>query len=311
MELRHLRYFQAVAELGSLTRASEKLFIAQPPLSLQIRQLEEEIGTPLFERHARGVSLTAAGTLFLASAQSILEQVERSKHQARRVGEGVGGQVSIGFVPSASHVVIPRLVRELRSAYPDVEIDVQEMITAHQMDALAADRIDLGLARLPLRDLRVEIACEVVDPFCLAMPQDHPLSKLPGPVPIKQMAGEPLVAFTRFRAPAFFDQALNVCLSAGFSPRLRYEASTIFSLLDLVSAGLGLAIVPSTCALLPTAGVVFRPLPPTVKKGSLALVRRRGTHDAAVEAATVIVRRIFRSLQQEARARLREQGFAA
>lgn len=213
--------------------------------------------------------------------------------------------MSIGFVPSASHVVIPRLVRELRQAYPDVEIEVQEMITAQQMEALAADRIDLGLARPPLRDPRIEIAAEVIDPFCLALPAGHVLATLSGPVPIKRIAAEPLVGFTRFRAPAFFDQTLNVCLSAGFSPRLRYEASTIFSLLDLVSAGLGLAIVPSTCALLPTEGVVFRPLPAYLKKGSLALIRRQGPHDAALQAASTIVARIFSALERDARKRLR------
>ncbi|MDB5859058.1 MAG: transcriptional regulator, LysR family [Ramlibacter sp.] len=301
MELRHLRYFQAVAQLESVTQASRKLFVAQPALSLQLRQLEEEVGAQLLTRHARGVTLTPAGRNFLAHASAILEQVERAKQQARGVDEGGGGVVSLAFVPSASHVVIPRLVRELRRTQAGIEIELREMITAQQLEALEADSIDFGLARLPARGRGLHVDAELVDPFCLAVPADHALAAGTGPVTARVLADEPMVGFTRYRAPAFHDQALNACISAGFSPRLRYEASTVYSVLDLVSAGLGVAIVPSTCALLRPEGVVFRTLPAKMKPGSLALVRRASATAPAMAAVAGIVARIFQQLQRDSR----------
>lgn len=300
MELRHLRYFQAVAQLENVTHASRKLFVAQPALSLQLRQLEDEVGAALLTRHARGVTLTPAGRNFLAHASAILEQVERAKRQARGVDEG-GGVVSLAFVPSASHVVIPRLVRELRRTQAGIEIELLEMITAQQLEALEAGTIDFGLARLPVRGRGLHIEAELVDPFCLAVPADHALATGSGPVTARVLADEPMVGFTRYRAPAFHDQALNACISAGFSPRLRYEASTVYSVLDLVSAGLGVAIVPSTCTLLKPEGVVFRTLPGKMKPGSLALVCRATATSPAMTAVTEIVARIFQQLQRGSR----------
>jgi DNA-binding transcriptional LysR family regulator len=308
MELRHLRYFQAVAQLESVTKASRKLFVAQPALSIQLRQLEGEVGVELLTRHARGVTLTPAGRNFLADASVILEQVERAKQHARGVGQDGGGVVSLAFVPSASHVVIPRLVRELRRTQAGVEIELREMITAQQLEALAADTIDFGLARLPVRGRGLHIAAELLDPFCLAVPTDHALATGSGPVATRLLADEPMVGFSRYRAPAFHDQALNACISAGFSPQLRYEASTVYSVLDLVSASVGIAIVPSTCTLLKPEGVVFRSLPAKMKPGALALVRRAASTSPAMTAVTDIVARIFQVMQRDSRKALTSSG---
>ncbi|MEY2952197.1 MAG: hypothetical protein RLZZ401_284 [Pseudomonadota bacterium] len=309
MELRHLRYFQAVAELESFTRAAEKLFVAQPPLSLQIRQLEEELGTPLLLRHARGVSLTPAGAGFLASTRDILNRVEQAKSQVRRTAQGVAGVVRLGFVPSASHSVIPRLVARVKASHPGIELDVCEMITPEQVDALQAQRIDVGLARPPMREAGLLVIDQLADPFCIALPAEHALAQGTfASLALRRLAQEPMVGYTRYRAPAFFDQIVSLCIQAGFSPQLRYEVSTIHSILDLVSAGLGVAIVPASCALLPTRNVVFRPLTAASRKGSLALVRRAGICPHALSQVSAEVSAIFKELKTEVATRLTVQA---
>lgn len=311
MELRHLRYFQAVAELGSFTRASEKLFVAQPPLSLQIRQLEEELGAVLLVRHARGVKLTPAGASFLASVHDILGRIEQAKDQVRRTEQGIGGVVTLGFVPSASRVMVPRLVRRLKASWPDIELDLRELITPEQVEALLDNRIDLGLARPPMRDAGIAVMQELADPFCLALPAHHALAGGTGAIALKRVAQEPMVGFTRYRAPAFFDQTVSLCIHAGFSPQLRYQAGTVYSVLDLVSAGLGYALVPASCALLRTDNVAFLPLTTATRKGSLALIRRAGDCPRALALVGELVGEIFAALKKEMAARQRGAGHAA
>ena len=163
MELRHLRYFVAVAETGNLSRAAEKLFVAQPPLSLQIRQLEEEIGAALFTRHPKGMRLTRAGEALLPEARDLLERAARLKQAGGRAPDA--GSLALGYVPSAVSTVIPELVRALRQAHPGIEIRLHEMISDEQREALIHGRIDAGLARSQLRHPRLHKACALADPF--------------------------------------------------------------------------------------------------------------------------------------------------
>jgi DNA-binding transcriptional LysR family regulator len=165
VELRHLRYFVAVAEMGSVSRAAEKLFIAQPPLSTQIKQLEDEVGVKLLIRYSRGVRLTTAGAAFLGEAKDLLARSERAKRLARHNGSALGGAVRIGYVPSAGHTVLPRLLRQIRQLRPDGEIDVCEMITPQQVQALCAGDIDVGLARAPINSGRITVVAELDDRF--------------------------------------------------------------------------------------------------------------------------------------------------
>src|SRR5579862_4931582 len=166
MELRHLRYFVAVAELGSISRAAERLFIAQPPLSTQIKDLEEELGVQLLLRLPRGVRLTAAGTAFLDEARHILDRSERAKRLARS-HRSSRDMSRIGYVQSAGHRILPRLIQHLRVAQPGSEFDVREMITTRQLVALQQGEIDVGIARLPLQTARVTLLAELSEPFCL------------------------------------------------------------------------------------------------------------------------------------------------
>jgi DNA-binding transcriptional LysR family regulator len=304
MDLRHLRYFVAVAELGSVSRAAEKLFIAQPPLSLQIRQLEDELGARLLIRYPRGVRLTATGARFLEQAKDVLARADRAKRMARESGDAVaGGLVRIGFVPSAGHTVLPKLVRRLRALRPQVELDVWEMITSRQVRALESGEIDAGIARPPIGTGRAACAVELGDPFCLAIPEGHPLQGR-GPIDLRAASEAVFVAFTRHRGPAFFDQTTGLCTDAGFSPEIRYEASTLYGVLDLVGAGLGVALVPASSASLAQPGVMLRVLRKPSRAGALAFVQLAGDPNPLVEILAGLAEGVFAELEAELRGRV-------
>jgi DNA-binding transcriptional LysR family regulator len=201
VELRHLRYFVAVAEMGSVSRAAEKLFIAEPPLSTQIKQLKDEVGLKLLLRYSRGVRLTAAATAFLAEARDSLARSERAKRLARHNCSAPGGAVRIGYVPSAGHIVLPRLLRQMRQLRPDGDIEVREMTTRQQVQALFSGDIDVGLARAPINSKRIAPVAELDDRFCLAVPREHALSGK-GPIDLRSAADCTFVRSARHRGPA-------------------------------------------------------------------------------------------------------------
>ena len=295
MELRQLRYFVGVAEAGSLSRAAEKLFIAQPPLSTQIRQFEQELGVALFTRHPKGVRLTAAGQALLPEARGLLDRAARMTDVVRNAGDGIAGSFSLGFVPSAGNTVLPELVRRLRQRHPHLNLELQEMISSEQAEALVAGRIDAGLARAPARHPRLLVAQQMSDPFCLALPAGDPGPAM-GLVDLRQFSGADFVAFTRHRGPAYFDQSIRLCNQAGFSPRIRFEASAVHGVLAMVSAGLGVALVPASCALLRVEGTDIRALK---RKGSgevLALLRRRVDANPVLALVEDAVKRVFAAM---------------
>jgi len=298
VELRHLRYFVAVAEMGSVSRAAERLFIAQPPLSTQIKQLEDEVGVKLFVRHPRGVRLTAAGTAFLAEAKDLLARSEHAKRMARHHDFALGGAVRIGYVPSAGHTVLPRLLRQIREIHPDGEVDVREMITPQQVQALCTSEIDVGLARAPINSRRIKLVVELDDPFCLAVPLGHLLSGK-GSIDLRGAADCTFVSSARHRGPAYFDQMIGLCSDAGFSPELRYEASTLYGVLDLVSAGLGVAIVPASAIMLAPKGFTLRILEHPTRAGSLAFVQLRGDPNPFMTTLGELATTVFADLKRD------------
>lgn len=300
MELRHLRYFVGVAETGNLSRAAQKLFIAQPPLSQQIRQLEEELGTTLFTRHPKGMRLTPAGESLLPEARALLAQASRLADVAGRAGRSggatSGGTLAVGYVPSASSTVIPALVRRLRRSHPALELRLHEMISDEQHEALVAGHLDAGIARSPARHARLAAACSLPDPFCLALPAEAP--RRAGTLDLRAYAEFPFVAFTRHRGPAYFDQSIHLCTQAGFSPRIRYEASTVHGVLDLVGAGLGVALVPASTALLAPRGVRMHALRHHGSGELLALLRRKADANPLLALLEEAVGPIFAALEQ-------------
>ena len=285
MELRHLRYFVAVAEEGHITRAAERLGIQQPPLSQQIRALETEIDVQLFRRKPRGVELTPAGSALLGEARAILARVGEAVAATRRAARGEAGRIGIGFTSSASfHPFVPRAIRAFRERHPLVELTLEESGTTELVEALRAQAIDAAFVRSPVgesADLTVRPLLD--EPMVAALPNGHRLSTDGGPLPLAALAGETFVLYRRPVGPGLHDAIIAACDRAGFSPRIGQEAPRMLSTLSLVAAGLGVTLVPQSMSRLEAASVVYRALDPAAQLlAPLNLAYRRGEPAAAV-----------------------------
>lgn len=262
MELRHLRYFRAVAQELHFGRAAALLHVAQPPLSQQIRQLERELGVELLQRTTRSVDLTPAGRAYLRHVAAILDAVDDAGTQARRIAEGTEGHLSIGCVGSATYSLLPALVRALGEALPDVEVSVRgEMLAPDQLAALTTREIDLALLRPPARADGVIIQTLRRDPLLAVLPDGHALTDRAA-VRVKDLDGEPFVAYPGRGRSVMNAVVTSLCAEAGFVPRIRHEAIETSTLVSLVAAGLGVAIVPAPTAALNIAGIQYRPMEP-------------------------------------------------
>lgn len=289
MELRHLRYFVAVAEELHFSRAAARLHIAQPPLSQQIRHLEQELGIALFSRTRRRVELTAAGRAFLDEARTVLDRAERAARIARRAGGGEIGHLSIGFVPSADLELLPRVLRVWQQRFPDVELELQMLFAGAQIDALAAGRIHVGLVRLPLAPQRGIVVERVqAEPLVAALPQRHRLARR-RTVRLAELAGDTLLLFPRHVAPGYYDVLVGAFADVGHTPRV-FHPGALTTNLALVSAGLGITLLPASIRNLRRAGVIYRPLAPPAPDVELAVVHRQGERSPMVPAFVDLVR---------------------
>ena len=244
MELRHLRYFVAVAELRSVRAASEQLHVTQPAISRQIRDLEDAIGAALFERTPRGLNLTASGDAYLAQAREILAHVDTANRLARRIADGVQGNVRIGFVENAAWSgIVSRALNAFEKQAPHVALELTPMNTPEQLDAIAAGRLDGGFC-YPVGALPEGIASVPVleQHVVLAVPETWPLARKKS-VATRELTGKPFIAFPRRVYPAYYDRLLSACAERGLTLDIRQEASTETAILSLVSAGMGAAIV--------------------------------------------------------------------
>ena len=257
--MRHLRHFVAVAEALHFGRAAESLYMAQPPLSQSIRQLEREVGAALFERTSRRVALTAAGLVFLDEARQILTRADTAAVRARRAAQGEAGTLSLGFSASATYELLPGVLRSFREAYPDIALLLHEMNAAEQADALREGKIHLGLARPSIDEPGVVREVVAREPFVVALPEHHPLAAAPE-LALASLAGEPFILFPRFPRPSYGDSVLAACAEAGFVPRAAQEVREMQTAISLVAAGIGIALVPAPVQNLRRAGVVYRPL---------------------------------------------------
>lgn len=258
MDLRHFRYFVAVAEELHFGRAADHVHVSQPALSRQIRDLEDELGLRLFERDRRRVALTAAGAVFVDEVRRVLGQVDRAVEIARRAARGEHGSLQIGYVPAVVYSGLPEIVRAFRRRLPNVEVQLHEMNPARQIVALLAARVDVGFLRGPIHEPALAAETVLEESLVAALPSGHPLSgrKRLG---LAMLAGEPFVLQARSRGPGFHDQILAICHAAGFSPRVVQEGSQTDAV-SLVASGAGVAIVPTSLRLMRRAGVVYRPL---------------------------------------------------
>ena len=300
MELRHLRYFVAVAEEQHVTRAAERLGMQQPTLSQQIRILERELDVQLFRRLPRGVALTAAGVAFLADARAILAQLDHAVATAKRTARGEQGRIAVGFTSSAPfNPFVPRVIRVYREAFPLVALTLEEGGTTELIEGLRNERIDAAFIRTPIADregLVVQILLE--EPMVLALPRGNVLARKKGAskaLSLAAVAGEIFVIYRRPSGPGLHDVIVSACNAAGFSPRIGQEAPRIGSTLNLVAAGLGISLVPESLQLMRMDGVVFRRLAGTVQpKAPLYFAARRTEASAAVREFGELVRRSAR-----------------
>jgi len=283
VELRQLRYFVAVAEELHFRRAAERLHISQPPLSQQIRALEEELGFPLLVRTRRRVDLTPAGAAFLRDARALLSELEGAVATARRIDAGQTGRLRISFVGSALLSIVPGTVERFRAARPGVEIELRERPTADQERAVRAGVADVGLVRPPIDDDgQLRVATVLRERTVAALPAGHPLAELRR-VPLRRLAAEPLVLFPRDQAPGYHDLLIGSLGEAGPAPRVIQYAPEMLTIIGLVAAGAGVSLVPASVRRLALDGVTYRPVV-GAPLSELVAITRAGDDSALVRA---------------------------
>jgi DNA-binding transcriptional LysR family regulator len=297
MELRHLRYFIAVAEEKHVTRAAERLGMQQPPLSQQIRTLERELDVQLFHRKPRGVELTDAGAALLVDARAILSHIDHAFAATRRTARGEQGRISVGFTSSAPfHPFVPRIVRAYREAFPLVSLTLEESGTAELINDLRDERIDAAFVRTAIsKQEGIVVAPLLHEAMVLALPQAHGLARRTKggeAVPMKALVDETFILYRRRSGPGLYDAILSACATAGFSPRIGQETPRIVSTLSLVAAGLGISLVPESLQCMRMDGVAFRRLAGAVQpKAPLYLAARRGERSVAVRKFLELIKR--------------------
>lgn len=243
IEYRLLKAFVHVAEELHFGRAAARLRVAQPALSRQIQQLEERLEVQLLERSQRRVALTPAGRFYQQRAYKILSDIERATIDVRKVNSGKAGRLSVGFIHSSSFSVTPRLLRRFREQYPDVELELTELTMAQQLEALEARRIDVGVMRPPFSESKIASHPIRTERFVIAVPDTHRLASLTE-VDLAQLAQEDFVLFSQSRSPLFHSRIIAMAELAGFVPKAAQQATQIHTVLGLVSANVGISVVP-------------------------------------------------------------------
>ncbi|MFN6483834.1 MULTISPECIES: LysR family transcriptional regulator [unclassified Nostoc] len=289
MELRHLRYFVTLAEELHFGRAAERLHIAQPPLSQQIRQLEGELGFELFYRTKRKVQLTEAGQVFLDEVQQIMRQLQQAIQVGRQTSRGEVGELVVGFVSSAAYNILPIILRIFRSCVPGVSIELHELTTDQQLEWLREGRMDVGLLRPPIEENR--FSCETIfqESLMVALPEAHLLASQSN-VCLTSLANEPFILFPRILAPGLYDLIISLCQQAGFSPKVAQEAIQMQTIVSLVAAEMGVAIVPASLQNLQRIGVVYKTLEEPTPKVGIAMIWRKNETSPTVLRLVEIVK---------------------
>lgn len=306
MELRHLRYFVAVAEEGHITRAAARLGIQQPPLSQQIHALERELDVQLFRRKPRGVELTSAGRALLDDARAILAQVEHALATTRRTARGEQGRIVVGFTSSTPFVpFVPQIIRAFRERHPLVALALEETGTGEMVEGLRNELIDAAFIRSPAPDpAGIAVHPLLEEAMMVALPAGHALAAASdeAPLPLSALSGDTFILYRRPVGPGLYDAIIAACHGAGFSPLVGQEAPRILSTLSLVAAGLGVSLVPASLQRLRMDGVVFRALAGAAQpKAPLNLAHRRGETAALVRRFVALVRRTAAALPLETR----------
>ncbi|ALE74213.1 LysR family transcriptional regulator [Pseudonocardia sp. EC080610-09] len=296
MELRHLAAFVAVAEELHFGRAAERLHMAQSPLSRRIRTLEDELGTQLFERSTRSVALTAQGDALLEHARRLLDEAALAERAVRAAGHGEVGRVSIGFAGASSYDVLPLLTRAVTSELPGIELVLRgQTYSGQALNDVADGRLDIGFAAVPVRtglDARVVRLERIV----VALPDRHRLAGQES-VALAELASEPFVSFPADGGSAVRDAAHRACFDAGFTPRIAQEAPDSYTMLTLVGAEVGVALMVSSAQRIHTGHVVFRPLSDEPPALPIALAWRADNPSRALWAVLDVAERVLPTAQ--------------
>lgn len=274
MELRHLRYFVAVAEELHFGRAARRLHMSQPPLSQQIAALEREMGTQLFRRGGRRVELSAAGQVFLQHAREILSHADFAVRVAQGVDRGEDGELAVGFVGSIAYTLLPWILREFIRRAPKVALMLHEQTIEMQIRSLEDGRLNVGLLRPPIHNPDLEVKTIFVESFVVALPVGHPLSRRQI-VPVADLKNESFITFPRRMGGRFYEEIIGLCRRAGFAPNVVQEVTQMHAAVGLVSAGIGIAIIPSSLQVFKIGGVTYRPIDDHEATAEIAVTWRR------------------------------------
>ena len=288
LELRHFRYFAVLAEELHFGRAAARLGIAQPPLSQQIRRLEELLGARLLDRTSRRVQLTDAGRAFQAEAARVLAGAEAAVEAARRAARGEAGNLRVAFAATVMFLALPRIIREFRDRYPRVHLDLREMPTGTQLAALLEGEIDLGFVREPEPDLTLDMVTVMREPLRIAIHQGHPLAARRR-VLVRDLAREPFVLFPPDLAPGLHRQVMTLCREAGFVPEVVEESRELYTSVSLVEAGIGVSILPASVEKLGGENVRYLPIPGPAGETRIAAAWRRDRDRPVIRAFMGVV----------------------
>ncbi len=282
MELRHIRYFVAVAEELHFGRAARRLGISQPPLSQQIKLLEQEIGARLFARTRHKVELTRAGQATLTEAYRLLEQAGRVHAVARRANDGAVTRLRIGCIASVFFDILPPILDRIHARNPEISLSVTDSETTHSVAALLQGALDVAFVRLDKVAAPLKVRAVMHDFFVAALPQRHPLARMKK-VRLTALADEPLAIYARRMSPHPYDRTIAACLKAGFSPNLAYESASIQAQIGIVACGLGIALVPNLVRHWRVPRVVYRELDTLIRAPGVGLAWNAGIRSKPVE----------------------------
>jgi DNA-binding transcriptional LysR family regulator len=291
MDLRQIRYFLVLANELNFTRAADRLHISQPPLTRQIQQLEASMGVVLFERTTRGVALTQAGAVFLEEARKIVALTDQATNKTRLAHQGQLGRLDIGVFGSAILNVIPTLLIELRKTHPDIVISLQNTTKIQQVEAVREKRLDIGFNRVfpEVEDLVVETV--MMESLYVAMHKDHELVRR-RTLAVRDLNNQPLILFPNNVRPTFADNVVSLFRAEGLTPNVVHEVEDVMTCIALVSAGLGMAVVPESAVNLQLPGVRYHPLRSAEAKVDLSCVYRADNASPALMVFLDIVRKV-------------------
>ncbi len=291
IELRHLRYFTAVAEELHFGRAALRLHLAQPALSQQIKRLEELVGAPLFLRTSRSVALTAAGEVLLERAQRTLRNVRLDVEEARSIGRGESGFLNVGFIGSGMLSALPPVLQRYRAAYPGVQLHLYESFTSRVIAGLTGGTLDAGFLRDSDPHSELETETLFSEPFIAVLPADHPRAHQRS-IAASALRNEPFVFYAKSAGALAWDKPLSLCGEAGFRPRVVQEASNWMSIMQLIAVGFGVSIAPACVATVVPKGVVCLPLRGATDVSNVELAWRKDERRPIVSAFATIARSV-------------------